>query len=497
MSLLPISIFRNRPTTTPPIITPGDEFTVYQYIGNNSHILASGSYITYVIIAGGGGGGGGDPYSTGGGGGAGGVIVKILQYFSPGTYPIIVGSKGTGSSNGVTGGNGGNSVFNSLTAIGGGGGCGSLSASAGNGGSGGGAAPYGVAGTGTTGQGNSGGNASISYSAGGGGGFGGAGTSGALTSPVGGAGGAGSDGFAEGGGGGGESLGGNDPGNPYTVTTNAGVGGYGVAPFGPYAATSATGYGCGGGGGPPDASYSGGNGSPGTVILYVYAGLAPTSVTITSLSKTLVSVTWSRATSAGISILIYQSASTPVTTGNTLIATGYSSPVTISGTANYYYAAVVIARYTSEISNSEYIATIYGPAFDPSNVISNMFTSYYFTAAGNTPSATVYIQGSYLDIVEHATYVFQVGLVRGLAGIDVEFNFSYDASTSGSGEIGTINFITYPAYTNYPFQNQQNLTTFHTSSSENITQLIIQVNSVYGTVLSNVYINFSIVGQGY
>lgn len=377
MSLLPISIFRNRPTTTPPIITPGDEFTVYQYIGNNSHILASGSYITYVIIAGGGGGGGGDSGHAGGGGGAGGLIINYLQYFSPGTYPIIVGSKGTGSTAGLNGGNGGNSTFNSLTAIGGGGGGGPVGSGNGNsGGSGGGGAADYFLGTGTSGQGNSGGNGAA-YSAGGGGGFGGAGTDGDVAgSGDGGAGGAGFGPYAEGGGGGGETLGGNDPGDPYTVTTNAGVGGYGVAPFGPYAATSATGYGCGGGGGPPDASYSGGNGSPGTVILQVYAGLAPTSVTITSLSLSSVSVTWARATSAGISILIYQSASTPVTTGNTLIATGYSSPVTISGTANYYYAAVVIARYTSEISNSEYIASSYGgPTFGTPTFINDTYIS--------------------------------------------------------------------------------------------------------------------------
>ena len=356
MSLLPISIFRNRATTVPPIITPGDEYTVYQYIGNNSHILASGSYITYLIIAGGGGGGGGNlDGGAAGGGGAGGFIIKYLQYFSPGTYSITVGSKGIGSSAGLNGGNGGNSTFNSLTAIGGGGGGGILgSGYAGNGGSSGGGSTANLPGTATAGQGNIGGSGA-SYSGGGGGGFLGAGTNGDTSDGgEGGAGGAGLAGYSEGGGGGGLYLGGNYSGYypTQTFTTNAGVGGYGVAPYGPYAATSATGYGCGGGGGPPDISYSGGNGSSGTVILQIYAGLAPTSVTLISISKTVAAVTWSRASSAGISILIYQSDSTPVTTSSTLLTTGITSPVTISGTAAYYYAAVVIARYVSDISAS-------------------------------------------------------------------------------------------------------------------------------------------------
>lgn len=74
----------------------------------------SGKYVDFIIIAGGGGG----AYQLGGGGG--GVIVKSNQSITNGSYAVTVGAGGIyGSSQGT---NGGNSVFNGLTALGGGGG---------------------------------------------------------------------------------------------------------------------------------------------------------------------------------------------------------------------------------------------------------------------------------------------------------------------------------------------------------------------------------------
>ena len=73
--------------------------------------------VNYLIVAGGGGGGGA------GGGGGGGVLASANLVLSAGTtYPVVVGAAGTGAQSSVRGGNGGNSTFNGLTAIGGGGG---------------------------------------------------------------------------------------------------------------------------------------------------------------------------------------------------------------------------------------------------------------------------------------------------------------------------------------------------------------------------------------
>ena len=86
------------------------------------------------------GGGGGAGYGYGGGGGAGGVVNVTTLSVTPGvTYPITIGTFGTGATNPATPGNtGGNTIFNSLTAFGGGGGGSNGSAAGTNGGSGGG-----------------------------------------------------------------------------------------------------------------------------------------------------------------------------------------------------------------------------------------------------------------------------------------------------------------------------------------------------------------------
>jgi len=117
---------------------------------------------TVVVVAGGGSGGRAGA-SGSGGGGAGGVIYQTGVVINPGTtYTVTVGLGGNP-------GSGGNSVFNNLTAIGGGRGAGvDIGTTGYNGGSGGGGAG-GSGGVGTSGQGNSGGAAS---GGGGGGAFG-------------------------------------------------------------------------------------------------------------------------------------------------------------------------------------------------------------------------------------------------------------------------------------------------------------------------------------
>ncbi len=74
-----------------------------------------------LIVAGGGGGG---SYYYGGGGGAGGVVHGPSISLSAGSYPVVIGAGGPGSTTYPTppSSNGSNSSFNAVTAIGGGGG---------------------------------------------------------------------------------------------------------------------------------------------------------------------------------------------------------------------------------------------------------------------------------------------------------------------------------------------------------------------------------------
>ena len=138
--------------------------------------------IEYLIIAGGGAGGS----DNGGGGGAGGILQGVGHLIKAGRYVVTVGAGGNGALN-SNGGNGTNSVFSSLTAIGGGGGAGVgvspfafYGMSGGSGGGGTNQQTPGVqyAGSGTPGQGNNGGegfSSAPSYISGGGGGTGSAG----------------------------------------------------------------------------------------------------------------------------------------------------------------------------------------------------------------------------------------------------------------------------------------------------------------------------------
>lgn len=143
--------------------------------GNNNSVLTS----VDVLVVGGGGGGG---VCYGGGGGGGGVVYSTNFVVTPGTaITVTVGAGGTNQVNtSGNGGPGGNSVFGTLTAIGGGFGGGNCGNTGGAGGSGGGGSGTGAAsiagGAGTTGQGFSG-NSSITAGGGGGGGAGGGGLS--------------------------------------------------------------------------------------------------------------------------------------------------------------------------------------------------------------------------------------------------------------------------------------------------------------------------------
>jgi hypothetical protein len=248
--------------------------------------ISSATSVSYLVVASGGGGGGTAETPAGAGGGAGGYLTGTLAVTPGSALTITIGAGGTaGSGLASKGGTGSNSVFSSITALGGGGG-GSYASNPGlPGGSGGGAAwPTTPGGSGTVGQGNAGGGASGSgQGSGGGGGASAVGAS--VTGEVGAAGGAGSASsltgtsvtYAGGGGGGGGIGGGTGP-------NLGGAGGAGGGGAGGTARTSAagsgtngtagtvnTGGGGGGGGGSgspgPYAPTSGGIGGTGIVVI--------------------------------------------------------------------------------------------------------------------------------------------------------------------------------------------------------------------------------------
>ena len=252
-----------------------------QYTFRTTEILSAD-----ILIVGGGGGGGND---RGGGGGGGGAIYSQNITLN-GTYTIIVGKEGIGTTSGTYGGtgtrgtNGANSSISgsgltTITAIGGGGGaaCAPSGIREGlSGGSGGGGSQYGGAGSGgsgTAGQGKNGGNGIEHGAGGGGGGYTDAGTN--ATSTNAGNGGLGLSNsitgtsvvYSSGGGGGGSGGTGSGLGNQYAGT--GGSVGAGNGGINNNSGTNATIYGCGGGGGGQSASTTtkGGNGFSGVVII--------------------------------------------------------------------------------------------------------------------------------------------------------------------------------------------------------------------------------------
>ena len=247
-------------------------------VGNGSLTYASGSYTwtkpsstssaDLLIIAGGGGGGGSN---VGGGGGAGGVIQKTAYSLGSSTYSVSIGAGGAGGLAHYDGGNGGNTEFGSLTAIGGGGGGGHSNRPHGkSGGSGGGASFWnGNPGSGTAGQGYSGAQETTGRNRGGGGG--GAGGAGGQLNGEGTNGGIGIQSSITGtaqwyAGGGGAGTDG-DTGNTYGgLIGGSGVGGDGgAARTAGNAAIAHTGSGGGGGGG--HSSNRGGAGASGLVVI--------------------------------------------------------------------------------------------------------------------------------------------------------------------------------------------------------------------------------------
>ena len=268
----------------------GRRIHTFTTVGASTFTVNSGGMIEVLVVAGGGSGG----MRHAGGGGAGGLIFTTLQ-MSPGAYTVTVGDGGasvpTGGTNGP-GNSGANSVFGSLTAIGGGYGS---QVSGGAGGSGGGIMNNDTpVGAGTAGQGNNGAFGSTgpftgenSFGGGGGGGAGAVGTASTSVTPVqAGAGGiglqysiSGTATYYAGGGGGGTATTGGSIGGAGGVG-GGGAGGGSNSTVG-FAGTIGTGGGGGAGGFNGGTNYASGKGGSGIIIIS-YALMSPGGVPILS-----------------------------------------------------------------------------------------------------------------------------------------------------------------------------------------------------------------------
>jgi len=196
---------QNKTALAPPsggTVSTSGSYRIHTFTSSGSFVNTISSLDTqYLVIAGGGGGGGEGATYGGGGGGAGGYRNSVPGESSggpssaetplslaTGTYPVTVGAGGNrGDLN--NGSIGGNSVFSTITATGGGGGQSGTASTwpTSDGGSGGGvggtrdAQSYG---TGISGQGNPGGGNTGSGTGGGGGGAGQAGFDDCASNPV-------------------------------------------------------------------------------------------------------------------------------------------------------------------------------------------------------------------------------------------------------------------------------------------------------------------------
>jgi len=184
------------------ITTTNANGTSLESAASNSATMPSFISVDFLVLAGGGGGSTGFPTPSNraaGGGGAGGFRSSIsptggggsaestLNLSGSTNYTVTVGAGGAGGGGPVGSGgiasSGSNSVFSTITSLGGGRGAGPSSANSGiSGGSGGGGSNGGSGGAGTSGQGFAGGNSEGGNNAGTGGGAGGAGT--AVNSPT-------------------------------------------------------------------------------------------------------------------------------------------------------------------------------------------------------------------------------------------------------------------------------------------------------------------------
>jgi len=101
-------------------------YTIHKFKSSTSFVVrnvSEGKTMEVLLVGGGGGGGAADGNCSNGGGGAGGVIYLPSVEMTEGTYPVVIGSGGSGYQNtDRQGDTGGNTTFYGYTALGGGGG---------------------------------------------------------------------------------------------------------------------------------------------------------------------------------------------------------------------------------------------------------------------------------------------------------------------------------------------------------------------------------------
>ncbi len=241
-------------------LTEAGGYCIHKFTANGTFTPPSSVTSVEALVVGGGGGGGTDNAHFGGGGGAGGYIYDASLSVAGQAYAVTVGSAGAVNEKG------GDSIFRTITATGGGKGGGTSNGRGGDGGSGGGGEEGSTGGNSASGQGRDGGSGvGGGNSGGGGGGAGAAGGSGG-SSTTGGTGGAGTLNSISGssvtyaGGGGGSGR---------TASGSGGAGGGGTGAIysnNPIDATAGAAN-TGGGGGGGVAGRSAGAGGSGIVII--------------------------------------------------------------------------------------------------------------------------------------------------------------------------------------------------------------------------------------
>ena len=97
--------------------TTHGSYQVYTFLSSGYFTVFYDVTVAVLLISGGGGGGGNDGDYSGGGGGAGAFYTNASMSLTPGKYTVTVGAGGAGGSTGTIGGD---TIFNSVTANGGG-----------------------------------------------------------------------------------------------------------------------------------------------------------------------------------------------------------------------------------------------------------------------------------------------------------------------------------------------------------------------------------------
>ena len=321
-------------------ITHSSGYTIHVFvISGTLDCSNSGSGNVDALVVGGGGGGGSD---RGAGGGAGGYQYNTSHAVTAQSYSVTVGAGGAGGAGGGanSGTKGNDSIFDSITAEGGGyGAAGSGSPlNGGNGGSGGGGGGSGSGSGGTGGtasQGNDGGSGegpSSAYGSGGGGGS--SSTGGNGTTTTGGNGGAGTSNsisasatYYSGGGGG--SI---DTGSGAGTGGNGGGGNAGSS-AGQTGTAGTTSTGGGGGGGSNGPQAAGGNGGSGIVIIrYLTPAIVPA---ITGSGTTNRLAKFSTTTVVTNALFSDDGIDTTLTSGNLFMSSGSIFDSLTSGTLNF------------------------------------------------------------------------------------------------------------------------------------------------------------------